>query len=232
VTSHDGVPVVTFDGPSGSGKGTLSRALALDLGWHLLDSGALYRLVALAAGRESLDPDNKAHVTKAAELARRMDVRFLPLDDGGERVELAGEEVTRAIRSESVGELASYFAAKPAVREGLLALQRHFRQPPGLVADGRDMGTVVFPDARLKLYVTASAQERARRRHEQLLVAGSDAKLDRIYREILARDARDRERPHSPLRPAVDAIELDTTELSIEQTMAKVRDLVRERFAE
>lgn len=222
--------MIAFDGPGGSGKGTLSRALAAELGWHLLDSGALYRLVALAARRESLSPQRPADVSRAAELARGLDVRFRVTGDGadaGEQVLLAGEDVSAALRDEEVGGLASYFAAEPEVREALLTLQRGFRAPPGLVADGRDMGTVVFPDAELKLFVTASPEERARRRHAQLSASGASANIDRIYRGIVARDGRDAARAHSPLKPAADAVALDTTGEEVGQTLDRVRAQMR-----
>lgn len=231
ITSHDTgapAPVITFDGPSGSGKGTLSRALAAELGWHLLDSGALYRLVALAARRGSLAPGRRADVARAADLARALDVAFRVTEDGGERVLLTGEDVTAAIRDEAVGGLASHFAAEPVVRQALLALQRDFRVPPGLVADGRDMGTVVFPDAELKLFVTASAAERARRRHAQLSASGAGANIDQIYKEIVARDERDAARAHSPLKPASDAVVLDTTGEDVARTLDRVRIHVRD----
>lgn len=222
-------PVITFDGPSGSGKGTLSRVLAAELGWHLLDSGALYRLIALAAQRESLSPDKPEDVTRAAELAAGLEVEFLVVDGGaGERIMLAGEDVTGAIRDETVGGLASYFAAEPEIRRALLGLQRGFRSPPGLIADGRDMGTVVFPEAELKLFVTAGAGERARRRHAQLSASGASANIDRIYREIVARDERDAERAHSPLKPAPDAVVLDTTNEAVAETLDRVRALVHD----
>lgn len=224
-------PVVTFDGPGGSGKGTLSRALAAELGWHLLDSGALYRLVALAARRESLSPERPADVTRAAELARGLDVQFRVTGlgaDAGEQVLWAGKDVGAELRDEEVAGLASYFAAEPEVREALLALQRGLRKPPGLVADGRDMGTVVFPDAELKLFVTAGPRERARRRYAQLSASGADANIDRLYKEIVARDERDAVRVHSPLKPAPDAVVLDTTDEDVAETLNRVRAHVRE----
>lgn len=224
-------PVIALDGPGGSGKGTLSRALAAELGWHLLDSGALYRLVALAAGRESLSPRRPADIARAAELARGLDVRFRVTGSGagaGEQVLLAGEDVSAALRDEEVGGLASHFAAEPEIRRALLSLQRGFRTPPGLIADGRDMGTVVFPDADLKLFVVASPEERARRRHAQLSASGASANIDRIYREIVARDERDIARAHSPLKPASDAVVLDTGGEEVEQTLDRVRARVRE----
>lgn len=221
--------MITFDGPSGSGKGTLSRALAAELGWHLLDSGALYRLVALAARREDLSPDSPEDIARAAVLASGLEVEFRVVDGGaGENILLAGEDVTNAIRDETVGGLASHFAAEPEIRRALLDLQRGFREPPGLVADGRDMGTVVFPEAELKLFVVASAEERARRRHAQLSASGAGANIDRIYKEIVARDERDAARAHSPLKPAPDAVVLDTTDEAVADTLGRIRALVRD----
>lgn len=222
-------PVVTVDGPSGAGKGTLSRASAAEFGWRYLDSGALYRLVGLLAARQQLSADKAEDVEKAAAAAREMQVRFEVDDQGRERILFQGEDVGSEIRTEAAGERASHFAARPQIRAALLDFQRAYRRQPGLIADGRDMGTVVFPDAPLKLFVTASAEERARRRVEQLKELGQDAKFDRIYREVKARDARDQAREHSPLRPADDAVVLDTTELSIDEALAAALDLVKER---
>ena len=223
-------PVITFDGPSGSGKGTLSRAVAAQLGWRLLDSGALYRLVALSAQREHLDPAREEDIARSAELAGQMDIEFRVVDAGeSQQTLLSGEDVSTAIRAEEIGNLASHFAGAAAVRSQLLLLQRRFREHPGLVADGRDMGTVVFADAELKVYVTASAQERAQRRLEQLSQAGVDAKIDRIYREIIARDERDAARTHSPLKPAEDAVVIDTTEMDVDATLARINVLLQER---
>lgn len=223
-------PVVTFDGPSGSGKGTLSRAVAAQLGWHLLDSGALYRLTALCAQRKSLDPGCAQDVSEVAGLAGDMDIEFRVSNAGeGQRTLLFGEDVSKVIRTEAVGNLASYFAAEPQVRTQLLTLQKAFRRLPGLVADGRDMGTVVFANAQLKIFVTASARARARRRYTQLLHAGVDAKLDEIYSEIMARDARDAARRHSPLKPAGDAVVLDTTEHTVDETLAHISRLLQEQ---
>ncbi|MAA73772.1 MAG: cytidylate kinase [Salinisphaeraceae bacterium] len=229
-----GAPIITCDGPSGSGKGTVSRALASRLGWHLLDSGALYRLVALMAQRRGLAAstidDVNTDLSALCEQAANMRVRFEVLDGGrGERVWLSDEDVTSAIRNEQAGNLASSLAARPEIRRALLDAQHHFRQAPGLVADGRDMGTVVFPDAQLKLYLTASAAERARRRFEQLSDEGANANLDRIYSEISARDERDRKRKHSPLLPAADAVELDTTGDTVEESLRRIETLIRER---
>ncbi len=211
------VPVITIDGPSGSGKGTLGRALARELGWHFLDSGALYRLVALAALDRGIPLDDEPAL---ANLARELDVHF---DVDSDAVWLDGKPVGERLRTEEVGNAASKVAALPAVREALLDRQRAFRRPPGLVADGRDMGTVVFPDADLKFFVTASVEERARRRVEQLRQKGIEADFDAIAREIAERDRRDRERPIAPLRPAEDAILIDTTGRSIGESLAAMR---------
>lgn len=216
------VPVITIDGPSGSGKGTVSRALAERLGWHWLDSGALYRLVALAAQHEGLDPERAADVERAAELSRALPVEFVPAAGDEPVVRLAGEDVTLALRTEACGEMASRLAGHPGVRQGLLQLQRDFRRAPGLVADGRDMGTVVFPDAPLKIFLVASAHERARRRHEQLLALGINANLSRIYAEIVERDRRDAARKHAPLIAATDAHTLDTTDLDPKTVVERV----------
>lgn len=225
-------PVVTLDGPSGSGKGTLSRALAGGYGWHLLDSGALYRLVALAMVRAGDDPAT-ASDEQAQSAAAALDADFVvDRDTGAARVLLSGEEVTQAIRDEVIGNQASYVAARPVVRTALLARQRKFRRPPGLVADGRDMGTVVFPDASIKFFVTASSRERARRRYEQLSQSGVDANIDRIYSEILARDERDKTRATSPLQAASDAHVVDTTALDVEQTLLRIRAIIAESGAQ
>ncbi|MEF8834314.1 MAG: (d)CMP kinase [Halofilum sp. (in: g-proteobacteria)] len=213
------IPVVCIDGPSGSGKGTLSRRVAEALGFHLLDSGALYRLTALAATRRGVDLDDEAAV---AEVAATMQPRFEPAGDGWTRTWLDGDDVTRAIRAEEVGMRASRVAAQPAVRKALLALQRGFRLPPGLVADGRDMGSVVFPAAPLKIFLTASAEERARRRHKQLKDKGIGANLRALMKDIEARDEQDAQRAASPMVPAVDAIVIDSTSLSIEEVTRQV----------
>ncbi|MGH8303839.1 MAG: (d)CMP kinase [Steroidobacteraceae bacterium] len=213
------IPVVTIDGPSGSGKGTISRAVAQLAGWHLLDSGALYRLVAYAGIQGGLDAaDNAGH----ARLAARMQVAFGVGPDGSERVMLAGEDVTQAIRTETAGQGASRVAAWPTVRTALLERQRAFARAPGLVADGRDMGTVVFPAARLKIYLTASAEERALRRYKQLKGKGSSVSLSALSREITERDARDSTRAVAPLIPAPDAEVIDSTGLSIEEVVGRV----------
>jgi cytidylate kinase len=216
-------PVVTIDGPGGSGKGTVSRLLAQRLGWHMLDSGALYRLVALAALRRDVSLDDASAL---ATVAAALDVRF---ESGSGRILLEGEDVTEAIRAEEVGQGASRVAALPAVREALLERQRDFRAAPGLVADGRDMGTVVFPDAEVKVFLTASLEERARRRHKQLIEQGVSASLDRLFRELEARDRRDQTRAVAPLKPATDAVVVDTTGLSIEEVLQGLERLVAQR---
>ncbi|MGC3872831.1 (d)CMP kinase [Halomonas sp. GXIMD04776] len=215
-------PVLAIDGPGGAGKGTVSRLIAERLGWHLLDSGALYRLTAQAAAKHGVPLDDESGL---ARLAETLDVAFLA-ENGNARVLLEGEDVSRAIRTEEVGERASQVAVLQRVRNALLARQRDFQKPPGLVADGRDMGTVVFPQATLKVFLTASAQERARRRYLQLQESGANASLSSLLKEIQARDARDMQRAVAPLKPADDAIELDTTELSIPDVVDRIQGLL------
>lgn len=209
-------PIVTIDGPSGSGKGTISRAVARHVGWHLLDSGALYRLVAVAGMAHGLAPED---VTGHARLAGQMDVDFRVAPGGGELICLEGRDATAQVRSEAGGQGASRVAAWPEVRAALLERQHAFARPPGLVADGRDMGTVVFPQARLKIFLTASADERALRRHKQLKDKGSDVSLAGLSREIAERDLRDSTRAASPLKPAPDAQVIDSTGLSIDEVV-------------
>jgi len=215
-------PIVTIDGPSGSGKGTISRLVARRVGWRLLDSGALYRLVAIAGTAAGLPADD---VPGHAALARRMDVAFTVAPDGSERVRLEGRNVTAGIRSEEAGQGASRVAAWPAVREALLARQRAFAVAPGLVADGRDMGTVVFPWAELKIFLTATPEERALRRHKQLKDKGSDVSLAALSREIAERDLRDQTREVAPLKAAPDACLIDSTGLSVEAVVQRVLEL-------
>jgi cytidylate kinase len=223
----DNVPIITIDGPSGSGKGTIARRVADRLGWHLLDSGALYRLVALAGQRRGLSQQDSAGHERVAE---NLDVRFGLAPDGGEQVWLEGEEVSTAIRTEQAGEGASRVAVMPGVRAALLERQRAFAMPPGLVADGRDMGTVVFPTAALKIYLTASAEERARRRYNQLKDKGLDANLAALSLDIAERDRRDASRPIAPLRPADDAQIVDSTVMTIDAVLARVLALAAARF--
>ena len=215
-------PVVTIDGPSGSGKGTISRAVARHAAWHLLDSGALYRLVALAGAVAGAPPDDAA---RHAALARAMRVEFGWGSGGEERVRLDGRDVSQEIRSETAGAGASRVAAWREVREALLERQRAFAQPPGLVADGRDMGTVVFPRADLKVFLTATPEERALRRYKQLKDKGSDVSLPALSREIAERDLRDQTRQVAPLRPAADAVQIDSTGLDIDAVVARVLEL-------
>lgn len=222
-------PVITIDGPSGSGKGTIARRVADALGFHLLDSGALYRLTALAASRAEVDPDDPAAL---AETARAMEVVFGSDEAGREQVWLDGDEVSAELRTEKSGELASRVAAVPAVRTALKARQRQFRRPPGLVADGRDMGTAIFPHASLKIFLTASADERAKRRYKQLIDKGIDVNLVGLARDIAERDRRDTERSVAPLVPASDAIVIDSTSLNIEQVTGSVLALAAERLGE
>jgi CMP/dCMP kinase len=217
-----GCPVATIDGPSGSGKGTISRAVARKVGWHLLDSGALYRLVALAGMRAGAAADD---ARRHAALARAMQVTFGSGPDGTEQVRLEGSDVTAAIRSESAGQGASRVAAWPEVRQALLERQRAFAVLPGLVADGRDMGTVVFPGAALKIFLTATPEERALRRHKQLKDKGSDVSLPALSREIAERDLRDQTRKVAPLRPAADACVIDSTAMAVERVIEQVLQL-------
>jgi cytidylate kinase len=219
-------PVLAIDGPSGSGKGTIAREVASTLGFHLLDSGALYRLVALA-GRDAGVADEPG----LAALASRIEILFGADREGGERITLGGKDVTDEVRLETTGALASKVAALPAVRTALLARQHGFRRPPGLVADGRDMGTVVFPDAPLKVFLTASPEERAKRRHNQLIDKGNADSLAALSRDIAERDARDSTRVVAPLRPAPDAVVIDTTGVSVADIVGRVLDLARIRIA-
>jgi cytidylate kinase len=212
-------PVVTIDGPSGTGKGTVAALVAERLGWHTLDSGALYRVLGLAATRAGIDLDDAGAL---AVLAGNLDLGF-----AGTQVLLAGEDVTEAIRSEAAGTNASRVAVHGPVRDALIAWQRAAARPPGLVADGRDMGTVVFPSAPVKVFLTASAEERARRRYKQLKGKGMDASLADLLVEIRARDERDSQRAVAPLRAAPGAYELDTTALSIQEVCDLVLDKVR-----
>jgi len=209
-------PVLTIDGPTASGKGTVAQRTAAVLGWHYLDSGALYRLTALAARRARVGFDDEPALAAIAAT--------LPVGFDGPVVRLGGEDVTEAIRDEAVGSGASSLAVHPSVRAALLGLQRSFRRPPGLVADGRDMGTVVFPDASLKVFLTASPESRAERRHKQLIEKGISVTLSGLLQDLRVRDARDASRAVAPLAPARDAFVLDSTGLTVDRTVQAVLD--------
>ncbi len=217
--------IVTVDGPSGAGKGTLCYALAEKLGFALLDSGAIYRVLALAALKSAVDLDDESGL---AALARKLDVQFLPVD-GAVRVLLGGEDVSASIRTQAVAEAASRVAVFPVVRAALLQLQREFAQDSGLIADGRDMGTVVFPAAAAKLFLDASVEARAKRRYKQLQSQGIDGNFAQILAEVKARDERDRNRAVAPLKPAEDALVLDSTALSIDEVVKQALDYIRTR---
>lgn len=215
------VPVIAIDGPSGSGKGAVSASIARNLGYHLLDSGALYRILGIAVARSGISVNDAEAV---ARLARSLDIEFSTSTPGS--VSLNGEDVSLEIRTDLGSDMASRVGAIPEAREALMDRQLAFRQPPGLVADGRDMGTVVFPDSRVKIYLTASVEERAQRRYKQLIDKGIDAILPALLQDLKERDARDSERQISPLKPAADAIVLDTTEMSEQQVIDRVTDIV------
>jgi len=224
------VQVICLDGPSGVGKGTICLAVAKKLGWHILDSGSLYRITALQVSRkfpetEVVDIDE----SQLAEIAEKLNVSYQE-DNGELAIVLDGQEVSSLIRNEKIGDIASKVAAVPVVREALLARQRAFLQLPGLVADGRDMGTVVFPDAPLKIFMTASAEERAQRRYKQLKEKGIDVNLALLVKELRQRDERDMKRKTAPLKPASDAITIDTTTLDIEQVTQEVMHWVEQRI--
>lgn len=226
-SANASVPVLTIDGPSGSGKGTISRMVATALGWHYLDSGALYRAIGVAAGRADLDLSDHPSLVRCA-----FDTRIEFVTDGAAepRVLVDGIDATDELRTETAGAAASAIAAIPEVRAALLDKQRAFRQAPGLVADGRDMGTVVFTDASCKVFLTASAEERAGRRYNQLKNKGLAVNLDSLLREILVRDARDAQRPVAPLRPAADATVVDTTGVPVAEVVSRVLALLRDNL--
>ncbi|WDE09627.1 (d)CMP kinase [Thalassomonas haliotis] len=225
---NEQVPVITVDGPSGAGKGTVAKIIADQLGWHLLDSGAIYRVLAVAIQHHNVSVEEEEPLIP---MAAHLDVQF---EVTGEEVKiiLEGENVTHSIRTEEIGELASKVAAFPRVREALLRRQRAFKTSPGLVADGRDMGTVVFPDAPVKVFLTASAEERAERRFKQLKEKGFDVKIGRLLDDIRQRDERDRTRPVAPLVPAEGALIVDSTSLSIQEVVNKILSFTNEKLTQ
>ncbi|TDF41654.1 (d)CMP kinase [Alteromonadaceae bacterium M269] len=220
------VPVITIDGPSGAGKGTLSSLLAKKLGWHFLDSGAIYRVLAVASEHHDIQPDDEEGLVP---LASCLDVSFVTQEDSVSVI-LEGEDVTDLIRTEQIGAIASKVASLPRVREALLRRQRNFREEPGLVADGRDMGTVVFPGANIKIFLTASAEERAQRRYNQLKEKGHDVNISRLLEDIRARDERDSQRSVAPLVPASDAFVIDSTAMTIEQVLDSVVEIIEKHL--
>jgi len=229
MTMNQTAPVITVDGPSGAGKGTVCARLAQELNWQLLDSGALYRITGLASERKGLalgDSMNEQDEAAVADVAANLDVRFEPTPLGV-KVILEGDDVTDQIRTEEVGSLASQVAALPAVREALLQRQRDFQTMPGVIADGRDMGTVVFPLAQVKVFLTASAEERGQRRYKQLTEKGFNASLPALIEDIRARDERDSNRAVAPLKPADDATMIDSTSMTIEEVCQQVMQLVK-----
>jgi cytidylate kinase len=219
-------PVITIDGPSGAGKGTVSTLLAKKLGWHFLDSGAIYRVLAVASIHHQIPAEDE---TGLLPLASGLDVNF-ETTGNGVRVILEGEDVSDTIRTEEVAATASKIASLPSIREALLRRQRGFKQSPGLVADGRDMGTVVFPEAQVKIFLTASAEERADRRFNQLKDMGQDVNVLRLLQDIKARDERDANRTVAPLVPAKDALVLDSTDLNVEQVLEKIEIFIEEKL--
>ncbi|WP_206485567.1 (d)CMP kinase [Thalassotalea sp. G2M2-11] len=226
---QDNIPVITIDGPSGAGKGTAARLVAEQLGWHLLDSGAIYRVLAVAIEHHHLTVEDEEPLIP---IAAHLDVQFEISSDSDSKVILEGENVTSSIRTEEIGALASKVAAFPRVREALLRRQRAFKVSPGLVADGRDMGTVVFKDAPVKVFLTASAEERAQRRYNQLKEKGFDVKITRLLDDIRQRDERDQSRKVAPLVPAEGALIVDSTELSIEEVVNKIMLFANEKLTQ
>ena len=217
--SVDAIPVITIDGASGTGKGVVAHLVAMQLKWHFLDSGVLYRVLALSATQHGIQTDNEPALQV---LAGHLDVQFIAADSASPKILLEGQDVTDTIRTEQVGGNASKIATLPTVRAALLKRQRAFREPPGLVTDGRDMGTVVFPDAIVKIFLTASPEERARRRYNQLKEKGIDVNLATLAEELSLRDKRDQERQVAPLCPAVDAVCIDTDKLRIDEVVTAI----------
>lgn len=224
---NDSIPVITLDGPSGTGKGTLCQLLAKQLRWNMLDSGAIYRVLAYAARTNNIAIDD---MEQLVVLAHSLNLRFEFSDELGSRAILDNSDISQEIRSEQCAQDASQIAAIPGVREALLERQRHFAKPPGLVTDGRDMGTVVFPEATLKIFLYANEEERANRRYLQLKEKGINVSLAQVVEELAKRDVRDTARAHAPLKPAADAVQIDTTRLSIVQVFHNVLHLIYERL--
>jgi cytidylate kinase len=231
MTNH--VPIITLDGPSGSGKGVVANFLSTQYQFHLLDSGALYRLVGIAARRSSVALENSPlDEAVLGEIARSLDVAFTSTNNPEDPLEimLSGELVAHEVRTDEAGVDASRVASLPAVRDGLFELQRSFRKSPGLVADGRDMGTVIFPEADVKIYLTASAKARAKRRYKQLIHKGINVSMRNLFKSIQARDERDMSRAVSPLKPAEDAFVIDSTDMDIEEVLRNVEAIVTEKL--
>jgi cytidylate kinase len=231
MTNH--VPIIALDGPSGAGKGVVANFLSTQYEFHLLDSGALYRLVGIAARRTSIALENSPlDEAVLGEIARSLDVRFTSTNNPQDPLEiiLYGEQVAHEVRTDEAGVDASRVALLPAVRDGLFELQRSFRQSPGLVADGRDMGTVIFPEAEVKIYLTASAKARAERRYNQLIHKGINVSMPDVFQSIQARDERDMNRAVSPLKPAEDAFIIDSTDMDVEEVLRIVEAIVTEKL--
>ena len=227
------VPIIALDGPSGAGKGVVANFLSTQYKFHLLDSGALYRLVGIAARRNGLALENFAlDEALLGEIARSLDVVFIPTNNPEDPLEimLSGEQVAHEVRTDEAGVDASRVASLPSVRDGLFELQRSFRKSPGLVADGRDMGTVIFPEADVKIYLTASAKARAGRRYNQLIHKGINVNMADLFQSIQARDERDMNRAVSPLKPAEDAFVIDSTDMGIEEVLRNVEAIVTEKL--
>ena len=223
MSSDKDIYILAIDGPVGSGKGTIGQKVAKHFGWHYLDSGALYRVFSYAANQQGICAEDDEALQA---LIKTLDITFIPTSDGGAAIEINGEDITDRVRHEDAGKLASEYASKPTVRKLLFDLQRRAAKAPGLVADGRDMGSVVFPEASLKIFLTASAKSRAMRRYKQLKLKGFDVNLTRLVEDIEQRDQQDANRTHSPLAPAPDAITLDTTSMDIDQVFEEIVSLI------